>query len=176
MSQPLAEQPGRRTQPNIVYIDEHHCTALVGNVLVSYSTAEPTRGYLENWIAHAKLVAKQHGRIGGLVVIDRHAKPPSDAIRVEMDEALKSLGGHVAAMAHVIEGEGFLAAAKRSALTMLTLLARLSFPVKIFAEPLAAAAWLVGQLGSSRRVVEFQDLRAAADSVREAKLSKYPAR
>lgn len=123
-------------------------TATYENVIISYSVAEPNTGYLKSWVQSVDSIFARHpGGVGTIVVIDRSAKPPSEAVREPIKHAIAQAGPKLRGVAQVVEGEGFGAAAKRSALAFITLIARFPFPVKIFASRKDAAQWMVDRLG-----------------------------
>jgi hypothetical protein len=159
--------PQTSSQPTIVYTDDQHVTGVIENVLVSYSLAEPTRGYLDNWILTARTIMSK-GKMAALIVIDSEAKPPSDEIRVEINAKFQKLRDGIAAVAVVVEGRGFVAAAKRSAISLLTLLSRYPFPFRIFGDIVEGSSWLSAQLHQSMRsaAIKPKDLTVAAEIVR----------
>jgi len=72
------------------------------------------------------------------------------------------------AIAVVVEGKGFVAAAKRSAVSMIALLARFPFPMRIFGEVIDASSWLAQQIRAERNPakVEANVLVAATEAIR----------
>jgi len=78
--------------PTIVYSDESHVTGTFANVVISSSVAEPNRGYLDNWFSTCKRLIAAQERAAALIVIDSTAKPPGDAVRVEINGVMTSLG------------------------------------------------------------------------------------
>src|SRR6187397_233461 len=107
MPQPSAK-PADMNQATIVYSDHEHATGLIGNCLITYSRAEPSRPVLDNWITQARHLAIGGGRFVGMIIVDSDAKPPSDQIRVEINEALRSLRDGLGAICYVMEGKGFV--------------------------------------------------------------------
>ncbi len=167
--QPVGAKPiGRGPEPKIVFLDEHHATGMLNNVLFTFSKSEPTRAFLDSWTACAKQAAAEHEQIAALIVIDSDAKPPSDAIRAEIHRTLLAFGGKICAIAQIVEGKGFMAAAKRSALSMVALLARFPFPLRIFGETMEGAVWLAVQLPAGGVRFDTRALCDAAESVRQA--------
>jgi hypothetical protein len=142
-------EPVEAAAPRVVYADADHAIVIVGHCLVSYSRAEPSRAFLDDWIARTKELTAGDGRFVALVIVDSDADPPSDKVRVEINEVLRSLRESLVAIGYVFEGKGFVVAAKRSAVTMIALLARFSFPLRAFADVVAAAGWLSGELGGA---------------------------
>jgi hypothetical protein len=162
MSTPFP-QPGLFTDAKVIYTDESHTMGAVANVIVSFSIAEPSRVYLDAWVQIAKQLIAAHGTSAALHLIDGSAKPPSDEIRAELNRMLVVLGkGRLVGIANVVEGTGFLAAAKRSALSMIALMARSPAPMRIFGDSLEGSIWLVSQLRSSKDTTSRLHARAIA--------------
>jgi hypothetical protein len=162
--------PKWSNQPTIVYADNDHVTGSLGNVLISFSKAEPTLSYLQNWLdVSTKLVAK-HGHMVAINIIDAMAKPPTDAVRDEINRLILLLSDGIVGIALVPEGTGFLAAAKRSALSMVTLISRRPFPIRVFGEVPEAANWAIAQLrtGATTPRIHMRELADAAKVVRAA--------
>jgi hypothetical protein len=67
------------------------------------------------------------------VVIDSQAGPPDEATRKALQGCYTELRDIIRAAVHVVEGEGFVSAAKRGALTLLNLTAKPPFPTRIAA-------------------------------------------
>jgi hypothetical protein len=160
-------------QPKIFYVDRDHVTGAFANVLISFSVAEPTRPYLENWGTSSKELVATYGSIVAMNIIDSEAKPPSDTVRVEIDRLITTLSDKIVAIAIVPEGLGFLAAAKRSALSMITLMSRRPFPIRVFGDVPEASNWLLAQLRSSSipARLDVNALAAAAESIRNVRRS-----
>ncbi len=158
-------------EPKIYYVDQDHVTGSVANILISFSVAEPTFAYLENWGTSSKELAATYGRIVAMNIIDSSAKPPSDTIRLEINQLITTLSDNIVAIAIVTEGRGFLAAAKRSALSMITLLSRRPFPIRVFGDVPEASTWLIGQLRASSVPAKFDmtSLVAAAEGIRSVR-------
>ncbi|HEV8244395.1 MAG TPA: hypothetical protein VGP93_01370 [Polyangiaceae bacterium] len=163
---------GRDDEPIILYVDPHHATGVLGNVIISYSIAEPNMAYLENWIAGAQKLAVANELIACMTVIDSDAKPPSDAIRLEIKKTFASFGEKITGVAQVVEGKGFVAAAKRAAVSMIMLLARVPFPISCFGEVTEAAIWLCGQMqGANPQRLDARTITSAAEVVRRAQIA-----
>ncbi|HVJ22082.1 MAG TPA: hypothetical protein VM686_42040 [Polyangiaceae bacterium] len=160
-------------QPKIYYVDRDHVTGAVANVLVSFSVAEPSRPYLDNWGTSSKELVATYGQIVAMNIIDSDAKPPSDAARVEINRLITTLSDKIVAIAIVPEGSGFLAAAKRSALSMITLMSRRPFPIRVFGDVAEASNWLISQLRSSSipARLDMSTLATAAESIRNVRRS-----
>ncbi len=173
MLPPEASANGQRAEPTMVFVDGEHATGVLGNVLVTFSKSEPSKEFLENWAQKAKQLAAEYQQVAALIVIDSAAKPPRDAIRSEIHQTLSALGSQIVAIAQVVEGHGFLAAAKRSALSMIALITRYPFPVRIFGEVLDGSVWLAMQLPPGASKFESSQLMKAAEAVRRAQLTRH---
>jgi hypothetical protein len=125
-------------------------------------------------IAHANdLVRRFRGQraagIGLFTVIAEGAPRPSADARRALAKMLESGEGQVLASVVVFEGDGFRAAAVRAVVTGLTLLARSSFPHRVFESRRDAARWLVCNgsprwLGRERGLVNALDELGAGAS------------
>lgn len=159
-------------QATIVYADQDHAVAVLGNLIISYSRAEPSREYLQHWIDHAKRTVAAHRQLAAITIVDSDAKPPSDQVRVEINETLRTMGADMAGIAYVLEGKGFVAAAKRSAVAMIALLARFPFPMRAFGDVAEAAVWLSSQPNNGPEKLTPRVIVAAAESARAALKSR----
>jgi hypothetical protein len=133
-------------EPVVAYTDRDHIVGTFANVVMSFSLAEPTRAYLDNWAVITKKLLLNYEHIAGINVIDSTAKPPSDAIRVEINQLIATLSSRICGIAMVVEGTGFIAAAKRSAMSMVTLMSRPPMPIRIFGTVPDSGVWLTSQL------------------------------
>jgi hypothetical protein len=89
-------------------------------------------------------VAHRHpGPIGFVCLVRTSAKPPDDEMRRASVKMVEGLATRIAAVAIVIEGEGFLAAINRGVVAGMLLLARnLPTPVSVFAAVADVPHWL----------------------------------
>jgi hypothetical protein len=94
------------------------------------------------------------------------AMPPE--VRAFAEQLSRNPPASLKAIAHVIEGSGFGAAATRSLAAGMMLLNRAGSPIKIFDRPEAAAIWLMPRLGI--------DDRAAASGLADAVVELRAAR
>src|SRR5262249_39938676 len=85
----------------------------------------------------------QERGVGFMVVIQAQAGPPSEEVRERIKQLTGSFGPHVRAFAHVVEGDGFLSAAKRAAMTLIMTASRFPFPLTAFSEMPAGMRWLM---------------------------------
>jgi len=138
-----------------------HVSAVFQNVIISYSVAEPNTGYMADWVKTIVELSRDNPRgVASIIVIDGSAKPPSEEIRADIKRAIAQAGPHLRGLAQVVEGTGFGAAAKRSALSVITLVARFPFPIKIFSTRREAAFWVKEMLSDPSLGKRYEGLRA----------------
>jgi hypothetical protein len=81
---------------------------------------EPTVAAIDRLDAALMSVARQSPQgIGLMVIIHSDAKPPRDETRARIKAVVPKLNNTTRAVAHVMDGEGFVAATKRSMLTLM---------------------------------------------------------
>ena len=135
----------------ITHADNDHCLGVAGPFLISIENAEPSLAHLDR--VHGlvqQLGAKGSKQAGVLVVIRDNARPPSDAARARIVRLFTEFDGRVGAFAYAMEGEGFAAAAKRSALALILTAKRVGFPMKVFKSFSEAVPWIVRTLGGEK--------------------------
>jgi hypothetical protein len=93
-----------------------------------------------------RYAAERRGQLGFLTFVEPGAPTPSSAARAELASLLREASPFTRASAVVYEGDGFQAAAVRSVVTGLALLARQKFPHKIFGKTIDASTWMVREL------------------------------
>ena len=109
--------------------------------------------------------------MGVLFVISSRAKPPSDEARAKIQRDCEAFESHIRASAHVLFGEGFVASAKRSVLSLLLATSRPSFPLKVFADVTPALVWQFKSMGEAApRAVTAKDFAAAIGELCRARL------
>lgn len=116
------------------------------NAILSFSNCAPNPSFLAAWTHTVDQLVEQ-GRTPLLVltVIDRRARPPDDTSKRAIRETVLRNAPHIQAFAYVVEGEGFAAAAVRSALALISLAARYSFPQKVFGRVEDAVVWMLSR-------------------------------
>ncbi len=112
--------------------------------------------YLEGERLVLAYTALHPGGIGALVIIPKGAKPPPEAQRKVIHSALLRLSTSVRALAWVIEGDGFAAAATRGVLMGLALYGRRSYPTHVSATIRDAFGWLARTLGRDASIGEIE--------------------
>lgn len=133
-----------------IFVDETQCFARMGDVLVAVSLTEPTPAMLADLALEVKEHAARGGAASGIfILVDKAGDPPGEAARANIRRLLVGVAGSCAGLACFVEGEGFVAATKRSAMTLVVMATRASFPVKIFGSSLEAAGWLLDRVGKT---------------------------
>lgn len=96
--------------------------------------------------------------IGIVTIVEETAPmPPSDA-REALVSALEAISGTVKVSAVAFEGTGFRAAAVRSVVAGLTMVARQAYPHKVFATVEEAMAWMAPQMPNPTSSRELSDV------------------
>ena len=125
-----------------LYSDQEHCLSVCGNTVLSFSLRPPNPQFLKAWTgAVAQLGKRSDGLISVVTVVDARCPPPDEASKAAIRDTVIRHGRQIGAFAYVIEGEGFGAAAVRSAVTMISLVARYPFPQKVFKDAKMACTW-----------------------------------
>jgi hypothetical protein len=134
---------------------------------------QTTRRHLE------RLIARHPDGIAALVIFPWQGLTTireSEVDRVEMQSVTKLFTTSARACAIVVESNGFMSAAVRSALAGLKLVAQGSFPTHYFADDAAAIDWLVPRvLGASAPPTLRDSLQADLQAaVRDARAATQP--
>jgi hypothetical protein len=113
-----------------------------------------------------KLGQEHEGGIGLIQVVgDTHPALPSDVHRA-LQRMLVGAAGHLVCSTVVFEGQGFRAAAVRSVVTGLAMLARLPFPHHIFATVPIAVDWEIAHLKPVAPNLRRDDVVRAIEGLR----------
>ncbi len=127
-----------------VYRDAQHVICVCENAVLTYSSDAPNPHYLAAWTQTVEFVLAQfHAGLLVLTVIDRNAHAPDDASKTSIRNTIVQHAGQIDAFAYVVDGEGFRAAAMRSALSLIALAARYPFPQKVFGRVEDAVPWML---------------------------------
>ncbi len=137
-----------RTDPRgrfVLYADDRIAIGAIGYVHVAFYRGTIDLPALQRDRAFHERLKAQHPK--GTVVFTA-SKPnvglPSSEVRKESVAMLKANRDRVYGTAVLVEGDGFWASAARSVATGVFQLAPPPYPVKIFARPDEAAAWIAG--------------------------------
>ena len=133
-----------------------HCCCAFGNVVLTRSLRAPDALYLRDWV-NAIL---RHGRtqpqgLGIVIFIDAEAQPPNEAERGLIKDGFIRVRPVVRGAVQVIEGQGFMAAAMRGALTVTSLASGIGYPIKVTGDVGQAATLL------SKMLLKSMDPRIA---------------
>lgn len=129
-----------------VYRDAQHVIAVYENTILTYSSDGPNPRYLEAWTRAVEQVLQRfHSGLLAITIIDRHAHAPDDNSKARIRDTVLRHAAGINAFAYVVEGEGFGAAAVRSALSLISLTARYPFPQKVFAHLNEAVPWALSR-------------------------------
>jgi hypothetical protein len=126
-----------------VYADEHHAVTICDNVILTYSTSAPNPTFLRHWARAADQLVSKRGTITAVTIIDSTCRPPDDVSRKAIHACISKHSHHIDCFAYVVEGQGLGAAAIRTALALLSLVARYPFPLKVFGSLPEAAPWML---------------------------------
>jgi hypothetical protein len=129
--------------------DKHSCFA-IGNIVLTRSLWAPDAVYLREWVNALERYAQTQPRaLGVVILIDERAHPPNEAERNEIRQAYTSVKHIVRGAVQVVEGHGFMAAAKRSALMIINLTAGIGVPIKVVGALPEALPTLAKMLGDA---------------------------
>jgi len=113
----------------------------------------------------------EQGGVGMFIIIRDQARPPSDSVRLLITRMFSEMESSLSGLAYVMEGGGFIAAAKRSALAVIMIAKRYKFPIRVFSNVAEAVPWLATTVG-----FDAKGLVAEVERLREAQYAKRPAR
>ncbi len=82
-----------------------------------------------------------------ITIINRHAHAPDEASKAHIRHTVLRHAAEIDPFAYVVEGEGFGAAAVRSALSLICIAARYPFPLKVFGRVEDAVPWMLNRPG-----------------------------
>jgi hypothetical protein len=112
--------------------DNAHITCGYGNIVVIYSAESPDASYCERSARAINAWAANYPRgLGMLVLISANEPAPNEAARRAIHTSYVQMQRAVCAAVHVVEGEGFIASAKRSVITVMNMNSSFTFPIKI---------------------------------------------
>jgi serine/threonine protein kinase len=143
MPTPVGTSASASTVVQTLHDDENLRAGRIGDVVVIRWRKPPTIVAVE---AMDRAIARAIRELGGacmiMPVIDAAMRAPEEDARRSLARSIARFDTSVVAVAYVVRGEGFQAAALRSAITGLMLVARPSHPTKVFAALHEGAAWL----------------------------------
>jgi len=161
--------PSSTRRQIFLYSDQEHCLSVFGNTVLSFSLQPPNPQFLEAWTAAVERLAKRSkGPISVMTIVDGRCPPPGDAAKAAIRDTVVRYSREIGAFAYVIEGDGFGAAAVRSAVTMIGLVARYPFPQKVFKDASAACSWMIDLVPVSDPTKTGSDMLSAVSMMRSA--------
>lgn len=114
-------------------------------VILAYE-GTPTRSTVEAVASFGATHIRAAGaRVGVIVVIRTDDRVPDAATRAGLAGLMKRFEPNIAALALVVVGSGFGAAAVRAVLAGMNLVARAAYPTEVFADTQPALQWISGQ-------------------------------
>ncbi|HKO48634.1 MAG TPA: hypothetical protein VJV79_12970 [Polyangiaceae bacterium] len=153
-----------------VYQDAQHVMVICENAILTCSGESPNPRYLEAWARTVELVSDQFPTgLLVLTIIDSRVRPPDDRSKAHIRSTVLRHAAEIQAFAYVVEGEGFGAAAMRSAVSLISLAARYPFPQKVFGHVDEAVHWMLSRPSPTfeRRAPDAVKLINAANSLRD---------
>ena len=158
----------------VISAGSDHAYVVFGNLIFGLESAEPSIVYMDGFKATVNNVVRAGASgVGIMVVIRADAKPPNEEVRKHIVRTAREFAPHVRAFAHVIEGEGFLSAAKRAAMTFIMTTARLGFPLKVFSNVREAMPWLLTTVGPAlKEEIRHDQLTVMIEELRRTHFAK----
>jgi hypothetical protein len=147
------------------YRDDAHCLVWCHNVQIILSREPPSLEFMRRIVHELHNLARTTSRdTGALLVIRSDCRPPSEEAREYIREGLAR--ARMVAAAQVVTGTGFQGAAMRAALSMIQLITRPKYPMKVFADLTTASTWLALEVRNRAGVAPSADSLAqvAADA------------
>lgn len=127
----------------VIDVTKDHLISTWRNVLILVWKHETTTdGVHKLKSTYQSLAEKYPKNVFLLTIVEQDAPMPPSPVRVALADFLASCGGKMVLSAVVHEGSGFRAAAVRSVVTGLAMMANLPYPHKVFANVDDAARWL----------------------------------
>ncbi len=131
--------------------------SVCGNAVLTYSNDAPNPSYLEAWTRTVELVLNdQHAGLLVMTIINRNAHAPDDASKASIRNTILQHASQIESFAYVVDGEGFRAAAMRSALSLISLAARYTFPQKVFGRVEDAVPWMLSRTYRGNAQEQYQ--------------------
>lgn len=167
-------RPAAHRSLRVISAGSDHSYVVFANLIFGLESAEPSILYINGFKSTIDTIMRAGAAgVGIMVVIRPDAKPPSEEVRKHIVRTAREFAPHVRAFAHVIEGEGFLSAAKRAAMTFIMTTARLGFPLKVFSNMREAMPWLLNTVGPAfTENIRHDQLTVMIDELRRSQFSK----
>src|SRR5687767_10985118 len=115
---------GAAATSQVTYAAVDECAAVTSNVVVVVSLRPPTDALMRATLTAARALHAKHGATAVLVLIDAAHEPPDEAGRARIRRLVVELQPACAGLSCHVDGQGFVAASKRSVLTLVSMAAR----------------------------------------------------
>jgi hypothetical protein len=136
-------------RPRVIYAGAEHCLAVIGPVYTLIANGDPTEALVNQSERALDELEKAYGKACGmLVVVKSNVRPPSEAARHVIRRVMADCARAVVCGAWAIEGQGFVAAANRGALSMMMMLTHRQYPMKVYGTVRDAAGYVRTVLGN----------------------------
>lgn len=147
----MTERPTSGSSPKaeVLRVSPKEVVATLGNVLVIIVFEPPTEDVIELCIRAARSASRATGALGAFVFVAADGRPPDEAERARIKRLVVEISSVCRGLGCCIDGEGFVAASKRSVMTLLTMTLRTPVPLKVFGSRADAGAWVLKQLGAA---------------------------
>lgn len=141
-----------------------------GNVIIMHSAAPLERDYCQRGLqAIAKYAASFPHGLGLMIMVSANEPPPDDATRQVIRDSYNEMKEVVIGGVLVVEGEGFVAAAKRSVMTLISSSSSRLFPMRVASTVNEGATKLANVLGARLDpTLTAEQIAAAAASVKSS--------
>jgi hypothetical protein len=153
--------------------DLEHCCCAYGNIVLALTLTAPDAAYLRTATqAITQLGLGYPQGVGLITMVDGNTPPPSEVTRAAIQQLFRDIAGFTRGGIMVVEGQGFKASAKRSAITLINMTTRLPYPIKVAASVSEAEPLLMKMLGPAFDVrITAAGLADAAASMRASFVS-----
>jgi hypothetical protein len=133
----------------IVHRDDDFLVGTLPGLVVVVARGQLRPTFADASYAAFQRVVARDGLAGVLLFIDRDQGPFDDLARTALKDFMQKLDASCAGVALCVDGDGFLAATKRSVTNLVVMSLRMSMRVTICASAFDGARWLLPLLGDS---------------------------
>jgi hypothetical protein len=138
---------------NIIHVEKDYALATLDNIFIVIWRHETTMAGALALRRECLSFGDSHPQgIVLLTIIEERAPMPPSEPRAEIATFLRDASPHIKASGVVFEGSGFRAAAVRSVVISLTMLAGQSYPHKVFANLVETAVFLEREAGTKLKI------------------------
>jgi hypothetical protein len=133
--------------PEVAHVDTGIAVGTLKGLVCVIAAAPLTRKGTDTIYDAFQRVALHDGAAGILVLVDRDQGPPDDRARVALKDFMLRLDERCAGLALCLDGDGFVAATKRSVTNLVVMSLRTPLRVKVLASLVEGTRWLLPLLG-----------------------------